>query len=109
MIKTQSKTMWEMVSVPKNAIARQFASEKTGKNFCEIVMPDNVPDVGGWHFYMPESCVEDGTDGSVRLLFLPSWLTIRFLSPYVPGKRSNIIDFPIDFALSLFREVFRLP
>ena len=45
MTKFQSKAMWEMLCIPKTAIARRFTSEKVGRDLYEIVIPDNVPDV----------------------------------------------------------------
>lgn len=100
---------WEMVVIPANAIARQFTTEKTGRELSEIVLPDKLPEYAprceGWHFYMPTSCVKEAAKG-IRLYFPTAWKTIRFLSPYVKGQRSQIIEYPIDEALELLREVY---
>lgn len=100
---------WETVVIPKKAIARQFVQEHSGREMAEIVLPDQLPEdapnCGGWHFYMPGPCVEE-VNGSASLKFPPSWKAIRILSPYVPGKRPNIIEYPIEEALELLRATF---
>jgi hypothetical protein len=100
---------WETVVIPADAIERQFVHEKTGRELTEIVLPDKLPehapDCGGWHFYMPTGCVKE-TETGMRVQFPPSWITIRFLSPFVRGKRSQIIEYPIEDALALLREIF---
>ena len=102
--------MWEAVFVPKEAISRQFVHEKTNRELTEIVLPnklpDGAPDCGGWHFYMPTTCVREAKTGAMRVTFPPSWTSIRFLSPYEKGKRTNIIEFPVADALALLRDSF---
>lgn len=105
----QSTHTWETVVIPKKAIARQFVHEKTGSELTEIILPEQLPegspDCGGWHFYMPGSCVEQIENGA-RLKFPPAWRSIRILSPYVEGKRTAAIEYPIEDALALLRSMF---
>ena len=98
----QSSNTWETVVIPNKAIARQFVHEKTGSELTEIILPEQLPkgspDCGGWHFYMPGSCVEQIENGARR--------SIRILSPYVEGKRTAAIEYPIEDALALLRAMF---
>ena len=109
MYKKSINDTWETLVIPTDAIVRQFKSEKTGRELAEIVLPDKLPehapDCGGWHFYMPTGCIE-ATETGMRIMFPPSWTTIRLLSPYVKGKRSQIIEYPVDETLTLLRETF---
>lgn len=105
----QNRESWASLLLPEEAVARIFASEKTGKEYVEIALPDKLPagapKIGGWHFYMPASCVEK-TEKGVKMVFPPIWGTIRFLSPYVRGKRGESMEFPVDCALELLEETF---
>ena len=105
----QSSNTWETVVIPNKAIARQFVHEKTGSELTEIILPEQLPkgfpDCGGWHFYMPGSCVEQIENGA-RVKFPPSWRSIRILSPYVEGKRTTAIECPMADALDLLRAMF---
>lgn len=97
---------WENVVIPQTAIARHFTHEKTGREFYEFVLPENAPRCGGWHFYMPaKTCVALG-ESSMRISFPPAWKVIHFLSPFVKGQQSEVIEYPISEALLLLREVF---
>ena len=101
---------WENVVIPQTAIARHFTHEKTGREFYEFILPDvlpeNAPRCGGWHFYMPaKTCVALG-ESSMRISFPPAWKVIHFLSPFVKGQQSEVIEYPISEALLLLREVF---
>jgi len=110
MEKQQQGTPWESVYVPKEAVTREFVHEKTGKNLCEIVLPDALPEgapkCGGWHFYMPATCVRDVKSGDKRLSFPPSWTGVRFYSPFVKGKRPDVMEFPMNDALAMLRDTF---
>ena len=101
--------LWKTVVIPTDAIVRQFKSEKTSREFAEIVFPEKLPEHAprceGWHFYMPANCIKKAAK-DVRLLFPPGWATIRLLSPYVKGQRPQIIECPLDDALTLLREVY---
>ena len=101
---------WEAVFLPKEAISRQFTHEKTGNELTEIVLPNKLPEgapeIGGWHFYMPTGCVKEAKTGAMRVTFPPSWKSIRFLSPYVKGKRSDSMEFPVADALAMLRDTF---
>lgn len=109
MTKSRLSESWETLVIPKKAIARQFVHEKTGRELTEIVLPEQLPegspDCGGWHFYMPGSCVEQ-IENAARLKFPLAWLTIRILSPYVEGKRTATIEYPIEETLALLRAMF---
>lgn len=103
-------TFWESVFVPKEAMSRQFTHNKTGKEFAEIVLPDTLPEgapeIKGWHFYMPARCVHETKNGSLRISFPPAWTTVRFLSPFVKGKQSDMMEFQMDQGLALLRDTF---
>ena len=100
---------WETVVIPKKAIARQFVHEKTGSELTEIILPEQLPEgspyCGGWHFYMPRSCVEQIENGA-RLKFPSAWWTMRILSPYVEGKRIAAIEYPTEETLAQLRAMF---
>lgn len=103
--------LWEAVFIPKEAVARKFTSEKSGKELCEILLPEALPEgapkCGGWHFYMPAGCVREAKDGtSMRMTFPPSWKALRFIAPYVQGKRPEVMEFPVEDALALLRDTF---
>ena len=74
-------------------------------NISKIKHLKGLPDCGGWHFYMPGSCVEQIENGA-RVKFPPAWRSIRILSPYVEGKRTAAIEYPIEDALALLRAMF---
>ena len=101
---------WQAVFAPKDVVARTFKSEKTGRELCEILMPTELPEgapvIGGYHFYMPVGCVKEAKTGAMRITFPPSWESIRFLSPYVKGKRPDVVELPIEDALALLRDTF---
>ena len=106
----RSAVRWESVVLPQTTIARKFTHEKTGREFYEFILPDvlpeNAPRCGGWHFYMPaKTCVALG-ESSMRISFPPAWKVIHFLSPFVKGQQSEVIEYPISEALLLLREVF---
>lgn len=105
-----NKLKGEFVSIPKDTTVRRFESEKTGRKFCEITLPDNlpvgVPEMGGWHFFMPGTCVDEHADAAVRLWFPTTWRTFRFHSPYIRGKRGDVIEYPLEVALAILRNVF---
>lgn len=109
-MENQNGQQWAAVFVSKEAIARAFTSEKTGKDMTEIVLPEalpaGAPAVSKWRFYMPSTCVKEAKTGSFRVSFPPSWKSIRFYSPYVKGKRSEMMDFPIDDAIALLQDSF---
>ena len=101
---------WETVVIPKKSIVRHFVHEKTGNELAEIVLPDELPKgsprCGGWHFYMPaRTCVAVG-ESSMRLNFPPAWRAIHFLSPYIKGQQSEVIEYPIAAALLLLQDCF---
>ena len=110
MKKNTNTTGWELVSVPQKAVDRRFVSEKTGRELCEIILPDDLParspEIGGWHFFMPGTCVGEQADAVVCLRFPAAWRSIRFYSPYVRGKRDDVMEYPLADGLTFLRDVF---
>ena len=110
MAEAKQTNSWEAVFVPKEAVARIFKSEKTGRELAEVQLPETLPAgapaINNWHFFMPASCVKETKTGSMRVSFPPSWSGVRFLSPFEKGKRSETMEFPIEDALALLRDSF---